>query len=143
MHYKHTQKVPEKVMTIAGICGLALGLTPPGFIARLVLMGALGAAAYTFRSLTVEVDDHELRLEFGDGMIKKSFPLTEVSGCKPVRTGLLQGWGMHWVGNGWLYNVYGLDAVEIAFRDGKRALIGTDEPDKLTAAIDGRLIVVH
>ena len=143
MHYQHTQRIPEKVMLAAGAAGLAIGLTPPGFIARLVLTGILGATAYSFRSLTVEVDDDEIRIQFGDGPIKKSFPLTELTSVKAVRTTPLQGWGVHWTGNGWLYNIYGLDAVEISFANGKRALIGTDEPEKLASAIDGRLIVVH
>ncbi|MBX9688673.1 MAG: hypothetical protein K2X27_18335 [Candidatus Obscuribacterales bacterium] len=143
MHYLHTQKVPEKVLAAATIAGLAIGLTPPGFLARLALMGVLGAAAYSFRSLTIEVDDEEIKLQFGDGPIRKSFLLADISSAKAVRTTPLQGWGIHWTGHGWLYNIYGLDAVEICMTNGKRALIGTDEPDKLEAAIDGRLIVVH
>lgn len=143
MHYQHTQTVPEKVMLAATVAGLALGLTPPGLITRLVVMGLLGATAYSFRSLTVEVDDEELRIQFGDGPIRKSFLLSEVATCKAVRTTPLQGWGIHWTGAGWLYNIYGLDAVELCLTNGKKVLIGTDEADKLTAAIDGRLIVVQ
>lgn len=143
MHYEHTQNVPDKVLAVASIAGLAIGLTPPGFLARLLLCGIMGAAAYTFRSLTVVIDDYELRLEFGDGVIKKSFPLSEIANCKAVRTTPLQGWGIHWTGAGWLYNVYGLDAVELSLNNGKKAYIGTDEPDKLAAAVDGRLIIVH
>lgn len=143
MHYKHTQKVPQKVMMAAGIAGLALGMTPPGFLARLALVGILGAAAYSFRSLTVEVDEEEVRLQFGDGPIRHSFLLHDVYSVQTVRTTPLQGWGIHWIGNGWLYNIYGLDAVELCFHNGKRAYIGTDEPEKLSAAIDGRLIVVQ
>lgn len=130
-------------MLAAGLAGLAIGMTPPGFLARLALVGVLGATAYNFRSLTVEVDDDEIRLQFGDGPIRKAFSLHEVSSAQSVRTTPLQGWGIHWTGQGWLYNIYGLDAVEIQFRDGRRTLIGTDEPDKLAAAIDGRLIVVQ
>lgn len=143
MHYQHTQKVPDKVMLAASLAGLVLGMTPPGFVARLAVIGILGVTAYSFRSLTVEVDDKEVRLQFGDGPIRKTVPLTDVASVKTVRTTPLQGWGMHFVGNGWLYNVYGLDAVEIAYSNGKRTLIGTDEPDRLVEAIDGRLIVVN
>lgn len=143
MHYKHTQKVPEKVMLAAGLAGLLVSLTPSGFLARLALIGILGSTAYTFRSLTVEVDDNEIRLQFGDGPIRKSFPMHDVSSVQTTRTQPLQGWGIHWTGGGWLYNIYGLDAVEISFTDGKRVLIGTDQPEQLAAAIDGRLIVVQ
>ena len=143
MHYHHTQKIPDKVLLGAGLASLVLGLTPQGFLARLALTGVLGAAVYNFRSLTVEVDDDEIRLQFGDGPIRKSFSLHEISTVKPVRTTPIQGWGIHGFGSSWLYNIYGLDAVEVDFRDGNKAIIGTDEPEKLTAAIDGRLIVVQ
>ncbi len=143
MHYQHTQKVSGKVMLTASLAGLAIGLTPPGFLARLALVSILGATAYFFRSLTVEVNDEEIRLQFGDGLIKKSFLLSDLSSVKAVKTTPLQGWGIRWIGSGWLYNIYGLDAVEICFSNGKRTLIGTDEPDKLAAAIDGRLIAVQ
>ncbi len=143
MHYSHTQKIPEKILLGAGIASLALGLTPPGFLARLALTGLLGATVYNFRSLTVEVDDSEIKIQFGDGPIKKTFNLHDVTSVHAVRTTPLQGWGVHFTGYAWLYNIYGLDAVEVNFNNGKSVLIGTDEPDKLAAAIDGRLIVVQ
>lgn len=143
MHYQHTQQVPDKVKLAAAAAGLALGLTPSGFLARLAITGLLGATAYQFRSLTVEVDDEEIRLQFGDGPIKQSFLLTDLTAVKATKINPWQGLGIHWLGNGWIYNIYGLDAVEVSFSNGKRALIGTDEPEKLASAIDGRLIVVH
>ena len=36
---------------------------------------------------------------------------------------------------GWMYNVSGLDAVEIELKGGGRFRIGTDEPDELVRAI--------
>ena len=142
MHYQHTQKVPDNVMAVATLAGLAIGLTPPGLIARIATIGVMGAVGYSFRSLTVEVDDNELRLQFGDGPIRKSFPLADVTGVKTTRTSPLSGWGMRFIGRGWLYNIYGLDAVELSLAGGKRVLVGTDEPDKLAAAINERPIVV-
>ena len=47
----------------------------------------------------------------------------------------LSGWGVHFVGDGWLYNVFGLDAVRISMKSGKIIYIGTDEPQVLAAAI--------
>jgi len=142
MHYQHTQKVPDNVMAVATVAGLAIGLTPPGLIARIAAIGVMGAVGYNFRSLTVEVDDNELRLQFGDGPVRKSFPLGDVTGVKTTRTSPLSGWGMRFIGGGWLYNIYGLDAVELSLAGGKRVLVGTDEPDKLVAAINERPIVV-
>lgn len=143
MHYQHTQKIPDKVLLAAGLGSLLLGLTPPGFLARLALVGVLGAVTYNFRSLTVEVDEYEVRLCFGDGPIKKSFAIADLSTVKSTRTKPINGWGIHWTGEGWLYNIYGLDAVELSFNDGSKVLIGTDEPDELLNALNNRLIIVH
>jgi len=47
--------------------------------------------------------------------------------------------GVKKVWRGWLYNVSGFGVVELKFKNGKRALIGTDEPEKLTGAIEAAL----
>jgi hypothetical protein len=142
MHYQHTQKVPDNVMAVAAVAGLAIGLTPAGLLARIAAVGVMGAVGYSFRSLTVEVDDDEIRLQFGDGPIRKSIALADVTGVKTTRTSPLSGWGMRFIGGGWLYNIYGLDAVELSLAGGKRVLVGTDEPDILAAAINERPVVV-
>ncbi len=36
---------------------------------------------------------------------------------------------------GWMFNVSGLDAVDIELKDGGRFRIGTDEPEELVRAI--------
>ncbi len=141
MHYQHTQKIPDNVMAVGTVAGLAMGLTLPGLLTRMAVVGVMGAVAYQFRSLTVEVDDNEIRLQFGDGPIRKIFPLAEVTDVKATRTSPLSGWGMRWIGGGWLYNIYGLDAVEVTLAGGKRVMIGTDEPDELCSAINNRPIV--
>ena len=41
--------------------------------------------------------------------------------------------------NGWLFNVSGLQAVEIFLRSGKKYRIGTDEPERLVEAIRANL----
>lgn len=139
MEYTHTQKVPENVLAVATIAGLALGLTPPGWILRLVTLGVLGAAAINFRSLTVSVDAEKIQVQYGDGPVKKSFPIDGIRSVQPIRTSPIMGWGIHYVGAGWLFNVYGLDAVEITYSNGKKIFIGTDEPHILTAAISKRI----
>src|SRR5262249_53221886 len=96
----------------------------------------LGAISSTFKSLTVSVDADSLNLQFGSRLVKKSFPLQTIKSVTKIRTTPMQGWGIHFIGKGWLYNVYGLDAVEVEFKDGKRAFIGTDEPDELVAVIN-------
>jgi hypothetical protein len=136
MHYLHTQKVPGKVMALAGLTGIAIGLSPPGLLLRLALLGTLAGAAAVFRSLTVGVDDSTLSHRFNGGLFKKCYLLEEIASAEKVRTSPFQGWGIHWIGCGWLYNVYGLDAVEVCFKNGKRVFIGSDDAENMAAAIN-------
>ena len=45
------------------------------------------------------------------------------------------GWGIRKVVGGWMFNVAGLDAVELGLSKGGLFRIGTDEPDQLLEAI--------
>jgi len=40
------------------------------------------------------------------------------------------------ISGGWMYNVWGLDAVELNLTSGKVFRIGTDEPAELLAAVE-------
>jgi hypothetical protein len=53
-----------------------------------------------------------------------------------VRNRWYYGWGIRITPRGWLYNVSGLDAVELALKNGKCVRIGSDEPHALARAID-------
>ena len=45
------------------------------------------------------------------------------------------GWGIRYTPHGWLFNVSGLDAVELELKNGRTWRVGTDEPVELLAAI--------
>ena len=60
---------------------------------------------------------------------------TEIVGAEPVRNEWHYGWGIRFTAFGWLFNVSGLDAVELALDSGKRVRIGTDEPRRLAEAV--------
>ncbi|MDY7014940.1 MAG: hypothetical protein SVX43_15355 [Cyanobacteriota bacterium] len=45
------------------------------------------------------------------------------------------GWGIRLTPRGWLFNVSGLDAVEISLNSGRHFRIGTDRPRELERAI--------
>ena len=92
-------------------------------------------ASWLFSSLTVEVNDKELRWHFGPGFWKKRIERAQISKVLPLRTKWWYGWGIRATPYGWLYNVSGLDAVAVSQHSGKIVLIGTDEPEKLAAAL--------
>jgi len=88
-----------------------------------------------FASLTVVVGDAAVFVRFGPGLIRRSFALTDIRAVRTVRNRWYYGWGIRLLPRGWLYNVSGLDAVEIELADGRAHRIGTDEPEALAAAI--------
>ena len=95
----------------------------------------LAAVALFFTSLTIEIDDTELRWFFGPGVWRNRIALPEIASATPVKNPWWYGLGIHRTARGWLYNVAGLDAVEIVQTDGKIFRIGTDEPEALARAL--------
>jgi hypothetical protein len=59
-----------------------------------------------------------------------------------TQTGWYYGWGVRMGSGGWMFNVSGLDAVEIEMESGGRFRIGTDEPEELVRAIGQRTAIV-
>ncbi len=135
-HYRHTQKAKwifallcaaAVVMAVA-----ALSVNDPVFwLISLGCAAFTGTIAWLFSSLTVEVDEHELKWFFGPGFWRKSVARADIVHASAIRTQWWHGWGIRYTPMGWLYNVYGLDAVAVARSKGRPVLIGTDEPDAL------------
>ena len=95
----------------------------------------VGWAAIVLSKLTVRIGNNDITIRFGPGVFQKKFNVEDVVGSRPVRNYWWYGWGIRYYLNGWLYNVAGLDAVELTFKNGKKTRIGTDEPEKLAKAI--------
>lgn len=101
--------------------------------------GVLVLVVLLFGSLTVEIAGGDVRIRFGIGLIRKRWPLHGIESCRPVRNTWLYGWGIRKIPGAWLYNVSGLDAVELKLKSGKVVRIGTDEPQALSAALEKEL----
>ncbi|MFN3650850.1 MAG: hypothetical protein ACK47B_14840 [Armatimonadota bacterium] len=136
-HYRHTQ--PGWVILLTVGAAILMMLASGGSAAVLwpayLLLGAIGVL---FASLTVIVDDKYVHVAYGPGFIQFHFPLSEIQACETVRNPWIAGWGIRWIGNGWLFNVSGLDAVQLDMKNGKVYRIGTDEPQALRDAIELR-----
>lgn len=143
MAYYHIQRMPEKWFYTAGLASLLVGLTPPGILAKVAAIGLLGGVTASMKSLTVAIDENTLQFWFGDGLFKKKYALDDVVCASQYRLKPYQGWGIHWIGGGWLYNVYGLDAVEITMKSGKKIYLGTDASEELARAINDSLGVAE
>jgi hypothetical protein len=93
-----------------------------------------------FYKLTIIIDDTHLMFTMGIGLIRKSYPLSDIESCKPVRNSILNGIGVHMTSSGWLYNVSGKYAIELSFKStGKKIRIGTDKPDEIAQMINKQI----
>jgi hypothetical protein len=127
--------------------GLALALTMSLSASTLAaapwlvvaLFGLLALGLLTYATLTVEVDEKRVVASFGIGLIRKSVDLADIVRCEVVRTPSWWGWGLHWTPSGWLYNVSGREAVRLDLTSQRPLMIGSDEAERLKAAIDARL----
>jgi hypothetical protein len=106
---------------------MALGLVIP----------LLALATLLFYDLTVVVTREKVAFHFGIGLIRRSFKISDIESCSPVTNQWWHGWGIHFLGNTTIYNVSGMQAVELAFRGRRRKVrIGTNEPEKLSRFIN-------
>ena len=89
-----------------------------------------------FGTLTVTVDQDAVSCRFGAlGLIRKRLAFADIRRAAAIRTSPLWGWGMRLTPRGWLWNVWGLDAVEFEMTNGTRFAVGTDEPQALISAL--------
>ena len=84
-----------------------------------------------FSRMTVLVNDEKISINFLCFRCKKHFYFKDIVGVKIVKNYWYHGWGIRIIPKGVLFNVYGLDAIELNLKTGKRIRIGTDEPDIL------------
>ncbi|MFC1682718.1 hypothetical protein ACFL0G_00730 [Candidatus Zixiibacteriota bacterium] len=103
--------------------------------APVIVALVLGLTTLLFGSLTVEIDQEYLTARFGPGLIRKTIPLRHIVAHQQVRSHWLSGWGVRRISGGWMFNVSGLDAVELLLQDGGKFRIGTDDAQGLTEAL--------
>jgi len=142
--YRHTQ-VGWAVVAICGIVALVVAAALVNEVTKgrmawtdvQVWIGpaVLGVAAALFGRQTVEIDSGTLRWYFGPGIWTNEVHLVDIQSVRTFTYSPLAGYGIRWTRRGWLYNVSGTHAVEIATTDTTFA-IGTDEPERLKAALE-------
>jgi len=98
-------------------------------------------ALVTFSTLRVKVDHLTIEIQFGFGIIRKSFSVSEIETYQVVRNRWYYGLGIRYTPRGWLYNVSGLSAIELEMKNGKYYRIGTDDPTGLASAVEEALRV--
>ncbi len=140
MIYRHTQRGTLVLITclMIGALGLVLSWTSRHWEPAVFMLVTVIATATLFSSLTVEVADNELRWHFGPGFWSYRLPLDEISDVAIVRNQWWNGWGIRMAPGFKLYNVSGLDAVELRLHSNDIRRIGTDDPDGLAKVLRAR-----
>lgn len=87
-----------------------------------------------FLRLTVTVSGAEILLAYTFGWPRRRIDRDRVISAVPERIPLWYGWGIRRTPKGWMWNVWGRDAVRVTLTE-KEFLIGTDDPDGLAAAL--------
>lgn len=111
--------------------------TPSLLLAFIPSLIILAFCLLTFYKLTITISDDNISFSMGAGLIKRSYAVSGIAGCKPVRNSPLAGVGIRLMTNGWLYNVSGLGAIELSFTDRKSVVrIGTDDAEGIATEIN-------
>jgi hypothetical protein len=140
MPYHHTQwgtLILLICLAIAVIAAAILWLT--GTRAMLFTLFIVGGLAVLFCALTVDISGNELRWYFGPGFWSYRLALDDIQTVAVVRNHWWNGWGIRAAPGFTLYNVSGLDAVELKLKSGEIRRIGTDDPQGLAAALNAQM----
>jgi hypothetical protein len=141
MHYRHTQFGSAIIVILAlgmlfclgGI--VRYGTSPGSLLALAVLLSCL----LTFTALTIEVNKDLLIWYFNFGLISKQVKIADIANVTQVTNSWIHGWGIHRTSCGWLYNVSGLQAIEVRLNTGKLFRLGTNEPEELVKALNNAI----
>jgi hypothetical protein len=132
------------ILIIIGIYYLyssQLGNKPLPLIPMIFLECTFFFILLLFYGLTITLTDEVLKISFGIGVIRKSIKLENIKSTEVVRNPWYYGLGIKFIPNGMLYNVQGLNAVELTFKNERKIVrIGSPECNILKMEIDKRLI---
>ena len=145
MAYRHTQFGPPLLrfgvlafLIVIGVISVVAGAWE-GVAVVAVTALIVGTAMIVFSRFTVEATDEGLIASFGWGWPRRILRWDEASAVRIVRNSWWYGFGIRWFPGGTLWNVWGLDAVEFDLVKGSKLRIGTDEPERLLAALSGKV----
>ncbi len=144
--YEHTQRGPIGFIllgcvVICVIAALAPSTQAPGRWISGGIAFLCSFLALCLHSLTVRMEEDRLRISFGPiPLLGRTISLDEISGAECARSTLIDGFGIHWgPGRGWIWNLWGFDCVRLTLEDGRKLRVGTDDGERLVAALSERI----
>ncbi|PCH76197.1 MAG: hypothetical protein COB96_07140 [Planctomycetota bacterium] len=141
VHYSHRQAPVWMWFAFGGLIGIGIiswlaggwiPLVNSIFIVAILLV-------VLFNGLKVEVDNEKINLIYGLGLIHRNIDLSSLAEVSVVRNKWWYGFGIRLTPHGWMWNISGLDAIELEYRNGKRFRIGSNEPAALRDSIQSVL----
>ena len=106
----------------------------------ILISGLLLLTWLLFFGMTTEVSNETIIVSFGLGLIRKRIPISRVASAESVRSPWYYGWGIRLIPNGMMYNIDGLESVELRFKDSRRIFrIGSKRPNDLKREIVARI----
>jgi hypothetical protein len=96
----------------------------------------VGGVVLLFSTLTVRVYRDRLRWHFGPGVFRFQIEIKGIEAASPDTVPMSAGFGIHLTKRGWLHNVSGRKVVVVKRKDGRSTLLGSDEPERLVAALN-------
>ncbi|MEM7286218.1 MAG: hypothetical protein AAF480_07690 [Actinomycetota bacterium] len=140
MPYAHTQTSPAMPVGPALVL-VGLATTIAVIPRAVVVVPTIGFAIVlsvifiVAGRLTVTVGDGQVRAA-GWGLPRWTIRTDTIAAARQVRNRWYHGWGIRLIPRGVMFNTWGLDAVELELRSGRRFRIGTDEPAALLDAVE-------
>jgi len=144
MDYEHIQTGPlAAIVSVFFVATFAFTAAAGEGTGALIALGATSLAiagvVWGFSRLRVTVDATGVTVRFGLGWPSRNFPLDEIAGFRRVRNKWWYGLGVRMApGGAVIFNIWGLDAVELELKAGTKFRIGTDDIEGLIAALGMR-----
>jgi hypothetical protein len=144
--YHHVQNSPPWVVGLVSLVAILLFSLTITLVrtdqapAWLLLLAVLSIAAFyltvlSAARLTTRVTLTTVKLAWRLGWPSKTIDRAGIVATTAHRNSWIAGWGIRKVSRGWMWNVWGLDAVELELEGGSVFRIGTDDQSGLLTAL--------
>ena len=138
--YHHTQFAPIMILILvaaAAVCFIGAYFTRLPIVRwSIAPIGiVMLALAGIFSTLTIDVGEQGLVWYFGPGLWKYQLARSDITRATVVRNEWTYGFGIRMAPGFRLYNVEGLDAVQLQLKDGSVIRLGSDEAAALAASL--------
>lgn len=124
------------LLTLFSFNSFDFGFSDTSGLLYICLSALMLICLLTFYRIVIEVTENQISFKLGIGLFKKTYQINDLTSCTPVRCSLLNGFGIRRIANGWLYNISGLDAIELRFEDKRNIIqIGTNKSDEIASLV--------